>query len=197
LNDFNPYAAPETSISPAPIADDSRSTGQGVWRSGETLVMLKTALLPHRCVKCNATARRLLDRSLTWYHPAYLWLLLLGFIPGAILLLLLVLFIQRDAKIQVPLCMEHWSSRRQANLRSVIGIIIGIALCLTPLIDRNFAIVAILGAGLLVFSAIYGVIQGAVVKTLRIDKEQIWLQKISPAYLDTLPTLPGLVKPSS
>src|SRR5438045_334031 len=42
----------------------------GIWRDGKTLVMMKEAFLPDRCVKCNGPANGYrLRRRLSWHEP--------------------------------------------------------------------------------------------------------------------------------
>jgi hypothetical protein len=54
--------------------------GAGVWREGSTLVMSKDALLPDRCVKCNAFTTGRLKRKLSWHPPAYYLLLIVAWL---------------------------------------------------------------------------------------------------------------------
>jgi hypothetical protein len=68
MDDVNSYAAPLTSG--VPDAEIVQATG-GTWREGKTLVMWKEAVLPDRCIRCNAPANgRRLIRKLNWHEPA-------------------------------------------------------------------------------------------------------------------------------
>jgi hypothetical protein len=73
MEDINPYAAPRHDLPLNALADEPAGS---VWRDGELLVMRKGAVLPDRCVKCNAPAEggRLRYVQL-WHDPIYFLLL--------------------------------------------------------------------------------------------------------------------------
>ena len=77
MDEFNLYSAPEAAISAAEVVREVEE-GQGVWRDGKNLVMSRYALLPSRCLRCNEPATRRPERTITWHHPAYFALWLLG-----------------------------------------------------------------------------------------------------------------------
>jgi hypothetical protein len=185
--DFNPYAAPETSRSAdRPLSDPNE--GRGVWQDGNVLVMAKIARLPMRCVKCNEPATNRLGRTLYWHDPVYYLLILF---PGLLVYLIVALIIRKTLKFEVPLCDEHRAIRRGAILFSWVLGLVGLAICFAPAIDSNYSPAILVGLLLIVFSLIYGTIRSQIVTPMKIDDTHAWIRKVSPLYLAELPRLPS------
>jgi hypothetical protein len=184
-DEYNPYAAPETSRSAEqPLADPNE--GRGVWREADILVMAKIARLPRRCVKCNEPATNRLRRTLYWHNPA-IYLLLLS----PVIYIIVALIIRKSLTFEVPLCDEHRARRRGAILFSWLLGLAGLALCFAPAIDSDYTPAVFVGLILIVFSLIYGTVRSQVVNALKIDDSHAWIRKVSPLYLAELPRLPS------
>ena len=55
---------------PAPLRTGGPATDVA-WRDGNTLVVRKGVILPHRCVRCNAPADGPFTKhTVYWHHPA-------------------------------------------------------------------------------------------------------------------------------
>ena len=184
-DEFNPYAAPETSRSAdRPLSDPNE--GRGVWRDGDVLVMAKIARLPMRCVKCNEPATNRLRRTLYWHHPAFFVLLL-----SPLIYIIVALIVRKTLTFEVPLCDEHRARRSGAILFSWLLGLAGLAICFAPAIDSDYSPAIFVGLILIVFSLIYGTVRSQIVSPLRIDDTHAWIRKVSPPYLAELPLLPS------
>jgi hypothetical protein len=183
MADANPFAAPVAGAALNPVPDAAIS----VWRDGDLLVMHKQAVLPDRCVKCNAPCNGYrLNRSLSWHPPGWFLLILISLW----IYLIVALCIRKTAKIQVGLCEQHRSGRRKSIwgawlmfLSSFVGIVLSIAF--------DLPLLAVLCLLLILGSLIWAVVISNVVKTHKIDDYYVWLKKINAEYLGTLPPIQG------
>jgi hypothetical protein len=156
----------------------------GVWRDGKLLVATKGAVLPDRCVKCNAPARGIkITRKLYWHPPAY-YVLICG---GALLYVIVALIVRRTSILDLGICAEHKAKRKR-------GIIIGwslvgasIALFIAGTSANEGALIAI--GGLLFLAAlIFAVIAAQFVVPRKMEPDGlVWLKGVNPAYLQELP----------
>jgi hypothetical protein len=158
-----------------------------VWRSGKFLVMRKDATLPNRCVKCDADAPgEKLPRKLFWHHPAVYLLIL----PGLLIYAIIATVIGKRAKIQIGLCREH-RERRKRNLLIAWGLFLSSIACFIG--GGMLANGWIVGFGIvaLIASPIYGMITCPMVTPKKIDDQFVWLNGVSPKFLDSLSEFPG------
>ena len=91
-----------------------------IWRSNSALVMTKQALLPQRCVKCNAPTQHTLKRNLRWHHPA-LYLVIFG---GVLLYFILSLVLSKSATIHIGLCETHAAARKRDMLITCVLVLL-------------------------------------------------------------------------
>ena len=167
----------------------------GVWRSGKTLIMGKSVLLPRRCIKCNAPVDELtFKRKLSWHHPLVYLLLLLGcFFGGGLLLYILVAYlVSKKAVIFVGLCPQHEGKRRV--LMVVFGVLFAAAILM---IYTAFAVEhpgPALAAGVSLVGCIVMAYVVQSVTTKRIDEHFIWLRGVHTEYLAELPELPDSMR---
>ena len=157
-----------------------------VWRNNSVLVMTKQALLPNRCIKCNAPADEQLKRKLTWHHPA-LYLLALA---SLLIYVVVAMVVRKTATVNIGLCEDHSSARRRniaitwaLGLASGAGFVVAIMLE-----DGTFAV---LGIFLLLATAIYGIVTLRVVVPTKIDDYFVWLKGIDTNYLQQFPEWRG------
>jgi hypothetical protein len=184
VENFNPYAAPEAGVSSQHVAS-VKDEGRGVWQDGKTLVMVKIARLPSRCVKCNEPTDYRLRRSLSWIHPA-LYILLIS----PLIFIIVALIVRKTAKIEVPLCDEHREKRNRIILIGWIIALAGLAVCFTPaFLGEDYAMAILLGIVMILAGLIVGN-NSQVVVPKKINDSHVWLSKVCPAYLDQLPWLP-------
>jgi hypothetical protein len=148
--------------------------------------MTKEALLPNRCIKCNAPADQQLKRKLTWHHPA---LYLLIFISLLIYIVVAVI-VRKSATVNVGLCEEHSSARRRNILITwAIGFTAVASFVAAGLFEEMTF--ALLGMFLLFACAIYGIVTLRVVVPTRIDNYFVWLKGINAGYLQQFPEWRG------
>jgi MFS family permease len=188
---FNPYAAPKAEVRVGPHAGDD----DGVWRDGAVLVMTKYAKLPDRCLKCNGPADGwALKRSLSWHPQVYYLLLLIS----PIIYIIVALIVRKTAKVYFPLCERHRRRRRRAIAVGWLASLLGIALIFAAAtvvptiveVQTHWIIVPVVffvGVVLFLTGIIYGFIRSQVAVPTRIDKRFVWLNKVGPAFLATLP----------
>jgi hypothetical protein len=160
--------------------------GAGVWRDKATLVMSRDALLPKRCVKCNALTDGRLTRKLTWHHPAIYILILVAWLAY----LIVALIVRKRATIEVGLCEEH-RSRRRTYIWITLGLVLlglaGFALA----IMANDGAPALFGVLVMLTAIIFGAIAIRVTAPSKIDDRFIWLRGVNKDYLNQFPQWPG------
>lgn len=182
----NPYAAPGSEVA----NPRGPAAAGGVWRSGNLLVAWKTASLPHRCVACNGPASVRLRQKLYWHSPLLYLLVLLNLIIYAIV----ALVVRKKAEMEIPLCAVHASRRKWGIAGTVVMVVGGFFAFLA-----GFALIASNETGGVVLILAFPVLLiGAVVVSAltrpfapkKIDDQYVWLSKVSPAYLSSLPAVP-------
>jgi hypothetical protein len=190
-DDFdNPYAPPKSeSFNRDRYLDDP----DPAWRHGNTLVVRKGAELPDRCIKCNAPAGGCrFSRNLTWHSSGWYLLILIS-----LFIYLIAYFVIRwRGKVTVGLCERHRMKRKRAIIWGWLSALAGIGLFIavgifsgdsTPTPSPLIPIGIFGGLILLLAGLIGGMIGSQVLVPIRIDKNFIWLKKVSPAYLAELP----------
>jgi len=159
----------------------------GVWRDNSTLVMVKEAPLPDRCVKCNAPANGVrLRRRLAWHSPVLYLLIFVAVLIYAILAAVL----SKRATIYIGLCAEHFQGRRKKIAvgwillaGGLISIIVGFA--------YEYPIIGLLGFAVFLFALVWLIMVSRVVTPKKIDDRLVWLNGINSAYLSQLPPWQG------
>jgi len=152
-------------------------------RSKKLLVMGRNAILPDRCIKCNAPANgQRLPRKLYW-HPPMLYLLILASI---LIYALVAILARKKAQIDVGLCDRHVAKRRRA-IWICWGLLLGSFGLIGLLVGMGYGEYAMIAIIVTVAGIIYGALATRVVSVHRIDKEYVWLKGASKEYLDALP----------
>lgn len=160
--------------------------GEGVWRDGKTLVMSRDAVLPDRCVKCNAFTQDRLKRKLSWHHWAIYLLILLSLLIYAIV----GMVIRKRATVYLGLCEEHRAKRRTyiwITLLMILGGVAGFFLA----IAAEDGTPALIGLLLLMTGIVFGTIMIRVTYPSKIDDRLVWLKGVNADYLDQFPSWPG------
>jgi len=157
-----------------------------IWRSKSLLVMTKEALLPSRCVKCNAPTGDRLKRKLTWHHPAIYLTILISILVYAVIAMVL----RKTATVNVGLCEDHANVRRRnLAITWVMGILAMVCFPVAGVLeDVTFLIV---GGLLLIATAVYGTVTLRVVVPTKIDDQFVWIKGINPNYLQEFPDWNG------
>jgi hypothetical protein len=186
--EVNPYAAPKADQYESDLAFDDHEVA---YRDGKTLMVRKGAVLPDRCIKCNSPADGYqFTRTLSWHRSVYY----LVFLVSPLLYVLIYFSVRWSGKVTVGLCQRHRARRRWAITLGWLGSLIGLGLLIAAAFlegaARDLAPFAGVGGVVLWFASMIGGIIGAsVLNPTKIDKNFIWLKKVSPAYLDTFPEL--------
>ena len=157
-----------------------------VWRNKSLLIMTKEAMLPSRCVKCNAHTDERLKRKLRWHHPA-LYLLILA---NLLIYFVVAMVVRKTATVNVGFCPEHLSARKKhlvvtwaLGLGCVASFFIAVMLD-----DINFIFLAFV---LILCTAVYGISTLKVVVPTRIDEHLVYLKGVNADYLQEFPEWSG------
>ena len=153
-----------------------------IWRSESALVMTKQALLPGRCVKCNAPTRHTLKRNLRWHHPA-LYVAILG---SLLLYAILSMVLSKSATIHVGLCETHVAARKRDIIIAWFLVLLSFASFYFAVVTEDMTLVFV-GVLLLLGGVIYGIVRTKVVAPQKIDDHYIWLTGINANYLQQFP----------
>ncbi len=185
--DINPYASPQTH-SGVPL--EAELVESSAWRNGNLLIVGHNAVLPPRCVKCNAPTDRPHKRfRMTWYSPlAYLGLLL-GLVP----FVLIVLLIQRKLVLDVGICEEHRHRRRLGIVVGLLGSAMGFGLIVLGLVQftESMALPFCSGLALIGVSLVFCIRMTRIVWPKHIDKRFAEVHGVCPEFLDALPEAPS------
>lgn len=157
-----------------------------IWRKKSQLVMTKQAVLPYRCVKCNARADTLLKRNLRWHHPA----LYLVALVGALFYVILAMVISKSATVNVGLCKDHASARKRDLVITWALVLLSFACFYLAAVAEDVNLLLV-GVVMLLGSAIYGVVKTRVVAPQKIDDHFVWLSGVNGNYLDEFPEWRG------
>jgi hypothetical protein len=155
----------------------------GLWRKKKQVVTVSDTVFPDRCVKCNAPANGFrLKRVLYWQHPAYLLLLLCN----VLILLIVILIVRKKAVVHIGLCELQRARRKQALIVSWSGCLSGIILLIVGA-GLQSGKAALIGAGLFLVGAVFGLVRGRTVAAAKITKENVWVSGVTGEFLETLP----------
>jgi hypothetical protein len=157
-----------------------------IWRTQSVLVMTKEALLPGRCVKCNAYTDERLKRKLTWHHPALYLLIFASILIYAIV----AMIVRKTATVDVGFCPEHLAARKKhLSITWALGLLsIGSFVGGLMFEDATFFLAS---AALILATAIYGIVTLRVVVPTKIDDHLVWLKGVNADYLQELPEWRG------
>jgi len=185
MQDQNPYAPPKSEILDIPEMG-------GVWRKDKILVMLRDAELPHRCIYCNEetslTKRRQILYLNPWLQLLVVVLFLLFNILALVPIIIIFLIFRKKAKIDIPVCGEHWKKRVLLVSATLLALLASIGLAIVAAgggSSSEYLLIASLST--FVVAAILSVITGQLLRSKLIDKELIMLKGAKPPFLDSLP----------
>lgn len=157
-----------------------------IWRNKSVLVMNKRALLPDRCVKCNAPTQHRLKRNLRWHHPA-IYILIVG---GLLFYIILSLVLSKNATINVGLCETHDDARKRAILITCVVVLVSFASFFFAVMIEDLNLFFV-GAALFFGGVIDGIIKARVVAPKKIDDHFVWLNGVNTNYLEQFPEWSG------
>lgn len=181
LPPVNPYAAPQANLAlgPPPVP----AAVQGVWRSGDKLVVCKGYPLPGRCVVCNQETSFRWHKTFSWVpgwvHILVFWLLIY---------LIVYLSVRKQADLAVPLCREHDDKRKRDTTLSWVLCLVGVVMmfgCIAAS-ESLVGLILLTAFGTIIAGVVLSV-KGSVVRPVKIDNTYVWLKKVNPEYLAALP----------
>lgn len=181
MDEINPYAAPQ---SDPPITAVLAEPGRALWREGNLLVMRKHAVLPERCIQCNAPQARPLKLKLDYAGPSQSFVLSNPLSA-------------RTARMSVPVCDRHRRLRRKRIAKALCFWLLALALTIPVLYYFVFQVGSVrlvfLLLALVVFARIFwdSPHWAPPVEAHKIDGEFIWLSGVDPDYLAQFPPFPG------
>ena len=169
---------PRVSPGPAPA---------GLWREGPVLVLLKSASLPDRCVRCGEPSAMRLRRTMGWHHPA-LGLLILA---GCLVYVIVAMVVRKTAVVEVPLCARHKSRRTILGLSGTAALLIGLAIVVGTLLADGHGAFVLLGLVLALGGLTAAGIGSRLVTPRKIDDHFVWIGGMHQGILAGLPPWPG------
>jgi hypothetical protein len=187
MQDVNPYAAPQHDLPLNVAAHEADGQPGDFWRDGNLLVMRKGAVLPDRCIKCNAPAEgRRLKYLQLWHHPIYFLL--------APLAPVILPFIMQRASIDLGVCQRHLRQRSWTIAAGVLTFFLGVASLVVGLggsalpIAVHWRLLIFLSTGVaMLFVSIRANLASVLASPHKIGRDFVWLKKIAPDYLTQFP----------
>ncbi|MEO1295939.1 MAG: hypothetical protein AAFW75_09065 [Cyanobacteria bacterium J06636_16] len=163
------------------------SNSEGIWRSGNLLVMQRDAELPDRCIKTNQPANgRRFKATLYWHHPAIYFVLLINLI----VYLVVAIIVRKKATVYFGVTEETLRKRRRTILWSCSVGLAGIVLFFAAFSLQSESVMGtlvFLGFSLILGGLIGGIIKATLVRVARMEDEYIWLRGVNKDYLALLP----------
>lgn len=148
------------------------------------MVVVPKAVLPDRCVKCNAPAEAYKRRiSMSWHSPMAYLFLLLGLLPYIIAALLMT----KRLTVHVGVCPEHKRKRLLAEVWTTLTVLAGIGLLVAAITIDGAGVLALAGFAVLLAALVYGLVAVRIVTPKKIDKQFAWVKGVSPDFLAQLP----------
>lgn len=124
------------------------------------------AVLPARCVKCNADVQESLKKQrFYWHHQGWFALVL----ANVFIYLIVSMIVRRRADVSYGLCAQHKQQRRRAILIGVGGGLLSFALIFVG-IASNLAILTLVAFLIMLVAIVFAVVKGRALLPVRIDK---------------------------
>jgi hypothetical protein len=173
----NPFAAPSLRAQ----AEQPVALGETpIWRHGSTVVVPKEAVLPDRCVKCNAPTSFKLYRKLYWHPSGYYFLLFVN----VLVYLIVAILIRKKAAAHVGLCDRHRALRMAGFWVGWGGALLTLGSCTAGVATDQEGLLLLGFLGF--FPAILtGALWARVVVPYKIDDHYAWL-RVGKPFLESI-----------
>jgi hypothetical protein len=156
--------------------------GQDLWAKGHLVFARDGARFPPRCIVCNtADNLKWRKRTLRWVPPWLNYVLILGIIPGLILLFIL----QRKARINFATC-ARCRRRRLIHQLIAAGLILAFLACLALSLAQETPYIAVLGLGFVLVGALYATTAARAFTVLRISDHLAILRGLGAPFIVSL-----------
>ncbi|MEI8195627.1 MAG: hypothetical protein WCI73_06940 [Phycisphaerae bacterium] len=153
----------------------------GAWAQGNLVFVRDRTTFPPRCVGCNGEENlKMKVRTLSWTPPYYYLVLLLGLLPGALILLLS----QEKATVTFATC-RHCRRKAVKNTLIMLAIVAAAfgSFIAAGTIHASFSF---LGLALLLAAIIYGVVGGRLFVVKHIKDKIVTLKGVNKDFVATL-----------
>lgn len=179
--DPNPFAPPRSDFNTGAVG---APWAQGMfWRHGPLLMAKTGAVLPPRCVKCNAAADGPGKKQrFFWHHPAWLLLILISIF----IYLIVALLVRSSAEVTYGLCPEHRQKRSHGILVGVGGILLSVALFVAAGVADQ-PVLVLFGVVAFLVALVVMIVKARTLMPLRIEGSTVQLKGCGEAFLATLP----------
>jgi hypothetical protein len=171
----------------------------GIWREGNRLVILKSARLPHACIKCGrAITGRGLRKTFYW-SPSNIFRYTI--FPLTLIAVVIDLMRREKTIIEIPICAMHRRKRVIGLLLTwlfcgcgLVAIGFGLNSALSPMGSDadNAPAVIVSGIVSLLIGAACFVFAGRLLKPREIDLDRAVFSGAGAQFLQLLPTSPNL-----
>lgn len=180
----NPYAPPMSDLSQGQHAGFH---GFGVWQQDGCAVLYCTgAMLPNRCVVCNAPGKHRVHKTFFWHEP-WLYVLILA---GVLIYAIVATFFRKSAGVEYWLCDEHRSKRTRGLLIAWLGFVAGLVIMFIGAGATSGA-TALFGVAVMIALPIVGGIMARTARPTRITDSEVWL-KVGEPFVASLPATPQM-----
>ncbi len=176
-----PPLPPEGSSAPALSYQSRLTETDGVIRfDGVSVVALDRTVFPPRCIKCNSDSDlKSTKRNLVWSPP---WMYFLLLFPGLLIGGIILVATQRKASITIfacRACRKKWNKR----VLAAWGIFLAALPVFFAAIFFRSGILAVLGALLVLASAVYGIVRCPMITTSKIDGKMAHIRGAGPEFI--------------
>ena len=143
------------------------------------------AVLPARCVKCNAEVQGSLKKQrFFWHHQAWFALVL----ANIFIYLVVSMIVRRRADVSYGLCAQHKQRRKRAVFIGLGGILLSLVLIFVG-IATDLSILTLVGFLVMLFSIVFAIVKGRALLPVRIDKAgAAQFKGCGESFLASLPT---------
>jgi hypothetical protein len=185
VQEQNPYQPPGSKILDVP-------GGQGVWRQARSLVMLKDAKLPDRCIYCNASTQTVKRRRIfylnIWLQIILVMLFLVFNVLALLPILIVALVFRKSVVIDIPVCDRHWRHRVILTLTTLLLLMVALALAVLLVEVEQFQKMLLsLSLVCLFLSILFALVTGRMLRASKIDADLAILKGAKKPFLDSLP----------
>jgi hypothetical protein len=188
-----PHSEPKESepeIKKPPQFQESKRV-ENVFRTGNTMVIQRGALLPDRCIKTNDTEDLKIKKiTLRWHSP----LIYLTIFAGLLVYVIVAVICTKKATIQVPVSQRVLRKHLIFLIATWVCVFLGIVAFGYPIIAMdsisntdNIGLIILFSVLLFILAIIVYLIGGRIVTASKIDDYYVWIKGVNSEYLSEIP----------
>lgn len=179
-DELNPYAAPADDVEePGRRGRDDDDDDDRAYRDGDLLVLPRFGgRLPRRCCVCNVKAREHVHKQQLYWHPQWVFALLL---ISPVIYIIVSMVVRKNATVEAYLCGPH--KRRRSN---GIALMIGgtLSAVLIGIVGQSGG-AAVVAMVVFFVSLVGGALMMRTVTAAKMDDHRVWL-KVGQPYLESV-----------